>query len=195
MSARVRPAVETDAAGIAAVHAERINEGLLVRLGPRFLARLYRRIVRSPVGAAFVAEADDTVVGFVAAATSTKAFYRDFLVHDGVPAVLAAFPAIVRAPRPVWETLRYGTADGDVDLPRAEILSIAVSRDATGQGLGGGLLAEALGELGRRGVESARVVTAVGNAPAIAMYERGGFRRHARTEVHRGVAQEVLVWR
>ena len=42
--------------------------------------------------------------------------------------------------------------------------------------------------------ELARVVTAVDNDAALAMYERAGFRRRTRTEVHAGVPQEVLVW-
>jgi ribosomal protein S18 acetylase RimI-like enzyme len=185
-----------DARAVASLHAERIGEGFLVTLGPRFLTRLYRRIARSPHAVLLVADDGGAIRGFVAAATDTRRLYREFLRRDAVPAGLAAAPAVVRAPRRVWETLHYGTAGdgaGD-DLPAAEVLSIAVASDAGGRGLGGALLAAALEELGRAGIVSARVVTAVGNDAALAMYERAGFRRRARTEVHAGIPQELLVW-
>jgi ribosomal protein S18 acetylase RimI-like enzyme len=188
----VRPGLPGDAATIAALHAQRIGEGFLVSLGPRFLTRLYRRIAVSPGSVLLVAEADSAVVGFVAATTGTRRLYIDFLRHDAVPAGLAALPALLRSPKRVWETLRYGA--GDDELPAAEVLSIAVAEEAAGQGVGGALLAAALDGLTRHGAVEAQVVTAAGNAAALAMYERAGFRRRGRTEVHAGVAQEVLVW-
>jgi ribosomal protein S18 acetylase RimI-like enzyme len=182
-----------DAAAVAALHAERIGEGFLVTLGPRFLTRLYRRIALSPAAVLVVAEDRERIVGFVAAATSTRRLYGEFLRHDAVPAGLAAAPAVLRAPRRVWETFRYGSAN-DGDLPAAEVLSIAVAADAGGRGTGGALLGAALQALAESGVPAARVVTAVGNDAALAMYERAGFHRRDRTEVHAGVPQEVLVW-
>jgi ribosomal protein S18 acetylase RimI-like enzyme len=193
MTPPLRAGRAEDAPAVAALHSERIGEGFLVTLGPRFLARLYRRIALSSTAVLVVAESDDRIVGFVAAASNTRRLYGEFLRHDVVLAGLAAAPAVLRAPRRVWETLRYGTA-GDGDLPAAEVLSIAVAADAGGRGIGGALLATALEDLAATGVPAARVVTAVGNDAALAMYERAGFRRRARTEVHAGVPQEVLVW-
>jgi ribosomal protein S18 acetylase RimI-like enzyme len=194
MTTPLRTGRTGDAAAVAALHAERIGEGFLVTLGPRFLTRLYRRIALSPAAVLVVAEDDSQrIVGFVAAATSTRRLYGDFLRRDAVPGGLAAAPAVLRSPRRVWETFRYGNTD-DGDLPAAEVLSIAVAADAGGRGIGGALLAAALERLAESGAPAARVVTAVGNDPALAMYERAGFRRRTRTEVHAGVPQEVLVW-
>jgi ribosomal protein S18 acetylase RimI-like enzyme len=194
MTAPLRTGRAGDAAAVANLHAERIGEGFLVTLGPRFLTRLYRRIALTPAAVLVVAEDDSQrIVGFVAAATSTRRLYGDFLRRDAVPAGLAAAPAVLRSPRRVWETFRYGNTD-DGDLPAAEVLSIAVAADAGGRGIGGALLAAALERLAEAGAPAARVVTAVGNDPALAMYERAGFRRRTRTEVHAGVPQEVLVW-
>lgn len=192
MTAVVRPGRVDDATAAAAIHAERISEGFLVTLGQRFLARLYRRIVRSPAAVLLVAELNGKIVGFVAATTSTRRLYKEFLRRDAIPAGFAAAPAIIRAPGRVWETLRYGTSADD--LPPAEILAIAVAADATGQGTGRALLGAALAELAAQGVATARVVTAAGNEAAISMYAHAGFAHHSRTEVHPGVVQEVLVW-
>jgi ribosomal protein S18 acetylase RimI-like enzyme len=189
----LRDADVGDAPAVAALHAGRIGEGFLVSLGPRFLRRLYRRIALSPDAVLLVADSDGRVVGFVAATTSTRRLYGQFLRHDAVPAGIAAAPAVLRAPRQVWETFRYGSADED-NLPAAEVLSIAVAPDAEGQGIGGALLGAAQKELAHLGAAEARVVTTVDNEAALAMYEHAGFRRRSTTEVHAGVPQEVLVW-
>jgi ribosomal protein S18 acetylase RimI-like enzyme len=192
MTALVRAGRPGDAASVAGLHADRISGGFLSSLGPRFLTLLYRRIAVSPSSILLVAERGGAVVGFVAATTSTRDLYKDFLRHDAFAAAVAALPAALRAPKPLWETLRYGASEHD--LPPAEVLSIAVAEEETGHGVGGSLLAAALHDLSERGVPRARVVSAAVNTAAIAMYERAGFKRHSRTEVHAGVAQEVLVW-
>ena len=131
--------------------------------------------------------------GFIAVAENTSALYREFLLRDGVVAAVAATPGIVRAPRSVWETLRYGTR-GDDHAPGAEVLATAVAADCGGRGIGTGLVQAAVEELRRRGAASARVVTAVGNLAAVNAYERGGFRAVGLDEVHRGVTRQLLVW-
>jgi ribosomal protein S18 acetylase RimI-like enzyme len=190
---RVRAGTVGDAAQVAALHAEHLPEGFLVTLGRGFLRRLYARAARSPRAFVLVADDGEGVHGFIAVAEDTGRFYREFLVRDGVAAGVAAAPSVVRAPRRVWETLRYGLDGGD-DLPPAEVLSVAVGGRARGRGLGRELVGAGLDELRRRGVGAARVVTAQDNEPALRMYEGAGFRRHRLVEVHTGVAQQVLVW-
>lgn len=190
----VRRGVGADAHSVATLHADLVADGFLATLGPRFLGRLYRRMLRSSRAFVIVGDSDGAVCGFVAVAEDTRAFYRDFLVRDGVLAGLVALPRVLGAPRHVWETFRYGTAAAEAALPRAEILAVAVAPSAQGHGLAVRLVTEALAELGRRGVPSARVVTAMDNEPARRTYERAGFERRERIEVHHGVAQDVLVW-
>lgn len=193
MTVTIRQATGTDAAACAALHAERISEGFLARLGVRFLARLYRRIVRSDHAFAHVAvDAEGSVVGFTATAVSTAALYREFVVRDGIVAALGSLPPVVRNVRRVWETLRYPA--GDADLPAAEILAVAVAPRASGQGLGRRLVGAALDELAGRGVASARVVAGADNTAALALYRSCGFVPVRTTEVHVGVRSEVLRW-
>jgi ribosomal protein S18 acetylase RimI-like enzyme len=191
----VRAGRPEDAPAVAAIHAERISEGFLVTLGQPFLVRLYRRIGLSPGGVLVVVERDGSVVGFAAGAVDTRRLYREFLRHDALRAGMSAAPALLRSPRRVWETLRYGTTPPADGLPQAEILSIAVTSGYEGQGIGGAALAAAVTELVALGASAVQVVTTVGNTAAITMYERGGFERGPTTEVHRGVTQQVLVWR
>jgi ribosomal protein S18 acetylase RimI-like enzyme len=194
-----RFATDADVHAVAALHADRIAEGFLVTLGPAFLRRLYRRILRSPEAFVIVADEADApegqhrVVGFIAVAENTRALYREFLLRDGLVAAAAATPGIVRAPGSVFETLRYGLRGGG-NAPGAEVLSTAVAADHGGRGIATGLVQSAVDELQRRGAASARVVTAVGNLAAVKAYERGGFRAVGLDEVHPGVAQQLLAW-
>lgn len=194
----LRFATLEDVHRVAALHASRISEGFLITLGSAFLRRLYRRVVLSHHS--FLIVADDTrcVCGFIAVAESTRALYREYLVHDGLAATVAAARGIVRAPRSVFETLRYGLRVGnDSSGARgagAEILSTGVSAECAGRGIGTRLVRAAIEELERRGITSARVVTAVGNVAAIRAYEGGGLHRRGRDVVHKGVTQELLVW-
>jgi ribosomal protein S18 acetylase RimI-like enzyme len=189
-----RPATLADAPAVARLHRERFPGGFLPSLGSRPLERLYRHIVESAT--AFVLLTDDELgpSGFIAVTEDTRRLYREFLRREAVAAALVAAPAALRAPRRVWETVRYGRRRDNDDLPSAEILAVAVAERARGIGSAPSLVTTALEELLRRGVGAARVVTAAGNSRALRLYERAGFRRQGRTEVHRGVTQEVLVW-
>jgi ribosomal protein S18 acetylase RimI-like enzyme len=195
----LRFATDTDVDAVAALHAGRISEGFLVTLGPSFLRRLYRRIVRS--SQAFVLVADEPggparsrqVRGFIAVADDTGALYREFLLHDGVAAAIGATPGVLRAPTKVWETLQYGLRDGS-RARGAEVLATAVASACVQRGVGTRLVRSAVEEMQRRGATSARVVTAVGNVGAVRTYERGGFRADGIDEVHRRVPQQLLVW-
>jgi len=189
-----RRASVDDVPAIASLHVDRLPRGFLTTLGPRFLHRLYTRMLTVPGAHVLVADRDDgDIAGFIATAGDTRALYREFLRRDAASAALGSLRAILRAPRQVWETLRYGMGGAD-DLPPAEILSIAVAPGAAGKGVGGALVARALEEFRADGIDAARVVTVVDNEPALRMYERAGFHRHHVTEVHAGTAQQVLVW-
>jgi ribosomal protein S18 acetylase RimI-like enzyme len=189
-----RSATVADAPAVAALHRERFPDGFLPSLGRRALARLYRHVTQSANAFVLVSDDEGGVIGFVAVAEDTRRLYREFLRRHGFTAALVAAPRVLRAPRKVWETVRYGKRADNAGLPSAEILAVAVSERSRGTGVAPSLVTAALDELRRRGIGAVRVVTAAGNARALRLYERAGFRRQRRVEVHRGVPQEVLVW-
>jgi ribosomal protein S18 acetylase RimI-like enzyme len=189
-----RPATLVDAPEVAALHREGFPTGFLPSLGQRPLEHLYRHIVQSAKAFVLVSDDEGGVAGFVAVAEDTRRLYRDFLRRHGFTAALVAVPRVLRAPRKVWETVRYGKRADSAMLPSAEILALAVAERRRGTGVASSLVTAALDELRRQGIGAVRVVTAVDNSRALRLYERAGFRRQQRTEVHRGVTQEVLVW-
>jgi len=191
---RIRRGTPSDAAAVAALHTESISIGFLVVLGEQFLERLYRRVAADDQSFLLVhVDPAKGLNGFVAVAEDTGKLYRRFLLHDGVQAGLRAAPAVLRHPWKVIETFRYGV-DGSATESGAEILATAVAADSRGEGIGRALVATAMEELRRRGIERAHVVTAANNDAAQRAYFACGFQRHSTVEVHRGVVQEVLVW-
>jgi ribosomal protein S18 acetylase RimI-like enzyme len=189
---KVRAGRPGDAPAAARLHAEQIGEGFLSSLGPRFLTLLYRRIVAWPRSFLLVAEEMGTVVGQAAVTEDVGGLYRQFLVHDGLKAGMVAAPRLLRRWRSAVETLRYPSGQGD--LPRAELLAVAVDSGFRGRGIGRALVLAANDELARRGVANARVVVAASNTPALALYRSSGFRPSATIEVHADARSEVLTW-
>ena len=191
----VRLALDADTGRLAHLHATRISDGFLPSLGPKFLERLYRRIVRSTDSFAYVATDDttDRVLGFAAATRDIGALYRSFLLRDGIVAGAIAAPRLVRSWRRVLETVRYPAGDG-ADLPAAEILAVAVDEAAGGRGIGTSVVDAATQRLAALGEESVKVVAGADNVAALALYARCGFVGQTRIEVHEGVSSEVLVW-
>jgi len=192
----VRAGALGDAGAVAELHARLISDGFLSSLGPRFLHRLYRRMVLSDGSFLLVAEGDGAVVGFVAGSTAVGRLYRDFLVRDGVAATLRAPLRLATALPRVLETLRHGRDPGaDGPGPGAEggeLLAVAVDPRWRGRRLGGQLVDGFLGELERRGATSGRVVVGADNAAAVAMYRRAGFAPARTFEFHRGVASVLM---
>jgi glycosyltransferase involved in cell wall biosynthesis/ribosomal protein S18 acetylase RimI-like enzyme len=193
----IRQARRSDAAGIARMHMENISTGFLSSLGQGFLTRLYRSMIAWPQAVVLVADAGAGPVGFVAGVADTGAFYKHFVVRSGVPAGIAALPALIRPSgfRKAWETLRYSDeGDGPGAGVKAELLSMAVDPPFRGQGLahrlGTGLLADPV--IVEGGAVS--VVVGAANPVAIAAYQKMGFVDAGEIEVHAAETSRVLVW-
>jgi len=184
-----------EAADAARLHRAQLPGSFLASLGPGFLRVLYRRLVVDGASTVLVARAGDEVLGFVAGTEDTGRFMRRFVRRDGPRAAVAGAAGLLRHPVAAVETLRYGPASADVDgLPVAELLALAVDPAARRQGLGLRLIRALQDDVRARDVPGMRVTVASENAGAIVAYERAGFRRATRTEVHRGRTSEVLVW-
>jgi ribosomal protein S18 acetylase RimI-like enzyme len=187
----LRPGTEGDAAAAAALHAGQINEGFLAVLGPGFLSRLYRRVVRAPSSFLLIVEDGTTTVGFLAGSTDVAGLYKSFLLRDGASAALGCAGRLLRSWRRVMETLRHGTGDGAVG---AELLAVAVQPAVRGRGVGTLLVHGFLAEIARRGQDAAHVVVGADNQTAIALYGQAGFTTGERFELHQGTQSLLMQW-
>jgi ribosomal protein S18 acetylase RimI-like enzyme len=184
-----------DAAEAARLHHEQLRGSFLASLGPGFLRVLYRRLVEEDTSTVLVARTADRVVGFIAGTEDTGRFMRRFVLRDGPRAALAGAAGLLRHPGSAVETLRNGPGPAQVEgVPAAELLALAVDPVARRRGVGLLLIRALQVDARVRGLPGMRVTVAADNAAAFAAYERAGFRRATRTEVHRGRTSEVLVW-
>ena len=192
---RIRPARRGDAAAMARLHRESMPTAFLPQLGDGFLRQLYGGLAGDHEAVALVAERDGLVIGFATGVPSVDRFYRRFYVRRGLPALMAAAPALSRPEvrRRVRETARYPTASAA--LPQAELLSIAVAPAARAVGVGRGLARGIVEGLGRRGVRELKVVVGADDADANAFYARVGFRNAGELSVHDGTTSNVWVTR
>jgi ribosomal protein S18 acetylase RimI-like enzyme len=192
--ARLRSATTDDAMAIARLHIEMITKGFLSTLGPRFLKVLYSALIESEYGRVLVVDAQQTVLGFIAGATDTSRFYKEFSRRYRWTALRTLLPALAR-PRTwkrIWETLRYGTGESEV---RAELLSMAVTPAAQGLGWGRRLVEALLEEVHGEGHLQMKVIVGADNTVARALYEKSGFVGATRFEVHSGTPSLELTWR
>ena len=194
-----------DVVGVADLHATAIDEGFLASLGPRFLRRLYRRVLASRHGFLLVAEeapggrGPGPALGFVAGGLDVRRLYRQFLVHDGIPAALGSAPQLIRSVPRALETLRYGAGAGHRADPaghdpsaEAELLAVAVADGHRRRGVGAALVEAFVARATDAGSASARVVVGSANAQAIAMYRAAGFEPDHTLELHEGATSVVL---
>jgi ribosomal protein S18 acetylase RimI-like enzyme len=196
----IRSGTAADADAAARLHAGLISDGFLAQLGPRFLGHLYRCVARGPDSFLLLADAGDAggrpgippLAGFLAGALDLKALYRRFAWRHGPAAALGSLPQLVGALPRVWETLRHGAGAGASAGGGAELLAIAVDPAWRGRHVGTLLVDGFLDEIGRRGVADAQVVVGAGNAAAVALYGRAGFRPAETFELHRGTTSLVM---
>ncbi len=193
----IRRARRSDATGISRMHMENISTGFLSSLGLGFLTRLYRAMIAWPQAVVLVADAGAGPVGFVAGVADTGAFYKHFVVRSGVPAGLAALPALLRPSgfRKAWETLRYNEEEGGAGAGvEAELLSMAVDPPFRGKGLGHKLGMELLAAPVIVEGGAVKVVVGASNPVAIAAYQKMGFVDAGSIEVHAAETSKVLIW-
>lgn len=198
----IRPYEAKDAPTVATLHRLSLPRGFLSTLGDRFLGILYGLLARSPRTCVWIAADDqDRCVGFVAGSLDIRASYRHVLSRGIVPLTLAVIPSLVRPGvlKRIVQTMAYTRrphdgSDGALtssiapETIRAELLSIAISAEARGYGLGRRLVA-ALEENFRRWDHEGpyRVVTDTEDLRSNAFYVSLGFAKAGEFKHHEHV--------
>lgn len=180
---------------VAALHAGNINQGFLATLGIPFLSLMYRAIDEADDSVLLTEEQEGHVVGFVSGGMGMGQIYRRMLRR---PFVLAwtLWPSLLRPARlkRIVDILRYGKQPGgDVLLPEAELLSIAVSPEVRGRGVAEQLYRRLEEGFRERGVPAFRITVGDALQPAHRFYLRMGAKPAARIEVHAGEGSVVYV--
>ena len=158
------------------LHKAGINYGFGTYLGGGFLKYLYKNVIYSDSGIGYVALYDDKVVGFIASTVNLKVFYKRFLFRYSVMAGLLSIHKILRLKslKSIMQNVFYPAKKQEIELPNAEIISIAISSKMRGKGIGRMLIDKTMSELRSRNINEIKVL--VGDRlNANDFYKRLGF--------------------
>jgi GNAT superfamily N-acetyltransferase len=194
MSVTIAPMTRDQCSAVARLHVESIRTGLSAYLGQRFCEALYLAMSDTPHSFVLVATMPGgDVAGFVCGTTSVRGMYRYVLVHGWhrlIPAALAKFlnPIVtfkaIRALLLPWLLRKKATVP--TELPEPALVSMAVSANAQGGGVGKLLVAALFQRLRSLGAVACRVWTSEDNVRAKAFYEKCGFIHVADVDHHSG---------
>lgn len=151
--ALLRPMRSEDLPEIVRIHMRSFPNFFLTFLGPRFLELLYRNIALDPEGILLVADIDGRAAGFVTGVTRQAGFYQRLIRRQAWAFAWAAAGAAFQRPAIIPRLWRALHRPGDAAQSAAEacLMSIAVSPEFQGQGLGKHLVEAFCRELVARG--------------------------------------------
>jgi len=179
---------------VAKLHIEGIPTGFISSLGIEFLTCLYEAIAQSKSSFGFVAEEENSILGFVAFTSNLNKLYKSVVLKKGwlFALLLASRMFSLQQIKKVFETLFYPSRVKKMDLPSAELLSIVIAPQSQGKGLGGQLLQKGLAECAKRKLDKVKVLVSVNNEPANKLYLKCGFEFVGQIENH-GVISNIYV--
>lgn len=189
---------DNDFQRIADLHRQALPESFLASCGPRLLCLIYKGLASVQDGDTFLIKAtlDGEVAGFGSGAVSLRPVLRWMVFRHPVQCLIALTPVCLRlgAWKKVFEVFRYslrsGTKKGEEvqseTLPDLELLSIAVSENAQGKGVGK-LLYQSFREQAKiMGKDGFRILVGAELSGACRFYEALGAERVGEIELHKG---------
>lgn len=132
---------------VARIHIAEIHPGVLPLLGEKFLARLYFELARAERTHVWIAIEGDKVFGFVSGCANVNRTYLAVFIRSAFILLWLALPALMSKALllNILKLLLYPAQSGKSEEPDkktpekssgAQLLSIAMSSDAAGQGIG-----------------------------------------------------------
>jgi glycosyltransferase involved in cell wall biosynthesis/ribosomal protein S18 acetylase RimI-like enzyme len=184
----VRSADLRDLAGIVRIHQKAFSQFFLTRMGPEFLWRYYELVLRYRSGIVMVSESQGTLDGFVCGFANPAEFYR-LMWRNRRTFVLPALAALLRHPSMAANVMqgvrRIHNSAAQGSPGSCELSSIAVTPEASGNGLGRRLLEAFLEQSWLNHAQCVYLTTdADGNDTANALYLGIGF-QHSRRFLQR----------
>ncbi len=178
----------------ARLHIQGISTGFISSLGKGFVTALYEAIAEDKNSFCFVAMEDDKVLGFVAFSTNLSKLYKYVVLKKGFKFgfVLIKRMLSLRVVKKVRDNLFYPSKMKKMDLPDAELLSIAVAPEGRGKGIAKQLVDAGFAECRRRNLDKVKVLVAVENLAANQLYKKCGFELVKQIDSH-GVQSNIYV--
>jgi ribosomal protein S18 acetylase RimI-like enzyme len=187
-----------DISQIVKVHRQEIQQGFLSSLGDKALEMIFSLASESDFGILITAKDVNTgcTCGFVCGTTHTGAFYKDFLRRRFFQGIVYFVPKLL-SPTKLWkamETLIYPAKKEVIDMPRAELLIIAVDNAYKGSGIAQTLFYELIKAFKNKGVTTFKVVAGRELVRAQRFYQKLGPTKVDSIQVHRGQSSLVYMY-
>lgn len=175
----IRKATSKDIKGIVDVHCSAFKGFFLTELGSSFLQLYYSSYFKEPTAVLLVAEKDGEVVGFSSATSMSAGFNTRLVKKDLLRYALRGFVIALTKPKALvnlsknWSHRDSSVVDsGDY----AELMSIAVSPKAQGEGVGKQLIQKTEDVMKMECVSKFSLTTDYyNNESTIAFYKRCGY--------------------
>lgn len=186
-------AKKEDALEVARIHKAEINKGFLSTLSDNFIKNLYLAIIDSKDNFCIVAKENGRVIGFLSGVSDLDKFYSNFFKKYFFSSFiilfkkLFSFSFIIKA----LETLFYPVKEKE--LPKAELLTMAVRSEFHGKGIASQMFTEFINEMKKRNISSLKVLVGEDLKPAISFYEKVGFKFLKNTSVHGNNISKIYI--
>jgi ribosomal protein S18 acetylase RimI-like enzyme len=191
---RIEPLRQIHCHNVARLHREGIASGFISSLGQKFVESLYGAIAEDNNSFGFVAVQNDIPVGFIAFTANLLNLYKHVALKQGLKFAPIMFRRVfsLRVIKKVYDNLIYPSKMKRMELPDAELLSIAVAVEGRGKGIAMSLIHAGLEEYRKRRVEKVKVLVAEDNVPANTLYRKAGFHLACQINSH-GVLSNIYV--
>ncbi len=162
---------------VAALHIRCISTGFISSMGIDFVTSLYEAIAQSKSSFGVVAVRDEKVLGFAAFTTNINALYKSIVWRKGPKFALLLAGRIfsLKRVKRIFETLFYPSRTKRMNLPSAELLSIAVTGEEQRKGLAGELIEMGFRHCRKTGVDKVKVLIGADNKAGNKLYLKSGF--------------------
>lgn len=178
------------ASQVAALHIQGIPTGFLSSLGNNFLTILYAAIADDKNSFGFVAIQSEKVLGFVAFSTNLSKLYKHAVMKKGFRFALELGRRMLsmQVIKKVLQNVFYPSKMKNMNLPEAELLSIAIAPECRGKGIAKQLIEAGFEECLRRGIDKVKVLVAADNQSANNLYTRSGFELITQIDSHKVIS-------
>lgn len=156
---------------VAEIHRKYLNDGLLANLGYNFLKEFYKLLLMEKSSFTFVATEKNKITGFITAASDLNRIKKNALRNLWHLVLMQ----VLKNPSLIAKVLGLPFYPGfkkDAQIP--EILSLAVTPENRGKGIGKALLARCKEEFKRRGFKSFLLSVRSSMREANAFYQKIG---------------------
>ena len=162
---------------VAALHIQCISTGFISSMGIDFVTSLYEAIAQSKISFGVVVVRDDKVLGFAAFTLNINKLYKSVVWRKGLKfaLLLAGQMLSITRIKKMLETLFYPSRIKNMNLPSAELLSIAVASEEQRKGLAGKLIENGLQHYKKTDIDKIKVLIGVDNKAGNKLYRKYGF--------------------